>query len=83
MRTGEIDGLKWQYVNFEKRVIMVRETIVEGLTETTKTPESVRDIVMSTVVYQALKAQHAVTGAAGGFVFCNSNRQAFDHRNVT
>ena len=83
LRTGEIDGLKWQYVDFEKRVVMVRETIVEGLVETTKTPESVRDIVMTTVVYQALKAQHAVTGAAGGFVFCNSNGQAFDHHNVT
>jgi len=75
--------MKWQYVDFDKRVIMVRETIVEGQAETTKTPESVRDIVMSTVVYQALKAQHTVTGAAGGFVFCNSNGQALDHRNVT
>ena len=83
LRTGEIDGLKWQYVDFEKRIIMVRETIVEGLVETTKTVESVRDIGMSTVVYQALKAQHGVTGAAGGFVFCNGNGQPFDHRNVT
>ena len=83
LRTGEIDGLMWQYVDFEKKVIMVRETIVEGLVETTKTPESVRDVVMTTVVYQALKAQYAVTGASGGYVFSNSNGQVLDHRNVT
>ena len=26
MRTGEVDGLKWKYVDFERRLILVRET---------------------------------------------------------
>ena len=30
MRTGEIDGLKWKYVDFERRQILIRETIVYG-----------------------------------------------------
>ena len=28
MRTGEIDGLKWKYIDFESRIIKIRETIV-------------------------------------------------------
>lgn len=30
MRTGEIDGLQWKYVDFERRQILVRETVVNG-----------------------------------------------------
>ena len=34
MRTGEIDGLQWKYVDFERRLITVRETVVEGEVDT-------------------------------------------------
>ena len=37
MRTGEVDGLKWQYVDFERREILIRETRVNGQPEYTKT----------------------------------------------
>ena len=30
MRTGEVHGLKWKYVDFERRLILVRETVVDG-----------------------------------------------------
>lgn len=30
MRTGEIDGLKWKYVDFERRHILIRETFTWG-----------------------------------------------------
>jgi integrase len=30
MRTGEVDGLKWKYIDFERRLILVRETVVLG-----------------------------------------------------
>ena len=62
MRTGEIDGLKWQYVDFEHRLILIRETIVGGVEdEETKTRESHRDIQMSELVYQALLRQKVRT----------------------
>ena len=55
MRTGEIDGLKWQYVDFEHRLILIRETVVDGEEEdNTKTLGSQREIQMSQVVYDAL-----------------------------
>ena len=83
MRTGEIDGLQWKYVDFEHRLITVRETVVEGEIDTPKTQSSYRNIQMSTLVYEALKAQHQVTGELGGFVFCSRTGQTLSHRNIT
>jgi integrase len=47
MRPGEIDGLKWQFMDFERRQILVRETWVKGRVEYTKTEGSQREIDMS------------------------------------
>ena len=82
MRTAEIDGLKWAYVDLERRIIAVRETLVNGYNETTKTPESVRDIAMSQPVYDALFEQKNLTGNLGEFVFCSKSGLPLDRRNV-
>jgi integrase len=47
MRTGELHGLQWRYVDFERRQILVRETLVRGQIEYTKTDGSQREIAMS------------------------------------
>jgi len=83
MRTGEADGLKWKYVDFDKRLILVRETIVMGEDEYTKNDSSQRDIQMSQVVYDALKAQEKVTLGKCDYVFCTRNGQPLDNKNVT
>lgn len=83
MRTGEIDGLQWKYVNFENRLILVRETVVGGEEEYTKTDGSQRDIQMSQLVFDALKAQFEATGKLSKFVFCNRLGTPLDHKNVT
>lgn len=62
MRTGEVHGLKWRYVDFERRLIRVRETVVLGEDEYTKTDGSQRDIQMSQPVVEALTKQYEVTG---------------------
>ena len=83
LRTAEIDGLLWKYVDLEKGLIMVRETLVNGYFETTKTPESIRDITMSRPVYEALKAQFKLTGSlSSGLVFCSKEGLPLDRRNV-
>ena len=82
MRTSEIDGLQWKYVDFERRQILIREALVRDELIYTKNDGSFRTIDMSQVVYQALKAQYEVTGDKN-FVFCNSNDTALSHRNVT
>jgi len=83
MRTGEIDGLKWKYVDFKKNLILIRETIVDGEEDTTKNPSSIRDIQMNSVACDALRKQFEVTGNVSEYVFCNKKGKPLDHRNVT
>jgi len=83
MRTGEVDGLKWKNIDFAKREILVRETLINGETEYTKTDGSQREIPMFGQVYEALKTQYAATGNMSQYVFCNQLGQPLDHNNVT
>ena len=83
MRTGEIDGLQWKYVDFDRRQILIRETLVEGRIETPKTPGSIRVIQMSTMVEEALLRQRELTGELSQFVFCNRSGEPLNHNNVT
>lgn len=83
MRSGEINGLQWRYVDFERRQILVRETLVRGEKEYTKTDGSQREVSMSQPVYEALQAQHAITGDLAGFVFCNRKGEPVDLDNFT
>lgn len=83
MRTGEIDGLQWKYVDFERRQILIRETIVKGRLEKPKTAGSAREIHMSKLVYSALKNQKEVTYHKSDFVFCNNEGNPLEHGNIT
>ena len=83
LRTGEVDGLKWKYVDFGKRLIKVRETIVLGNEDYTKNDTSQRDIVMSDAVFEALQAQYQSTASLSAFVFCNAQGNTIEHNNVT
>jgi integrase len=83
MRTGEIDGLKWEFVDFSAREIIIRETLIKGRTEYTKTNGSQREIPMFGPVYEALKKQYAETGNTSEYVFCNRDGHPLDHCNVT
>ena len=83
MRTGEIDGLKWKYVDFARRQILVRETIVAGEEDTTKTEGSQREIQMSQLVFDALTSQAKLTQGRSQYVFCSAEGNPLDHNNVT
>lgn len=82
MRSGEIHGLRWKYIDFDRRLILVRETIVGGEKEYTKTDSSQRDIAMSQLVFDALLAQRKATGAFD-YVFCNRAGEPLDTNNFT
>lgn len=83
MRTGEVDGLKWKFVDFERRLISIRETIVAGREEYTKNDYSQRDIQMSQLVYDALKEMEKATRKISEYVFCNRLGKPLDHKNIT
>jgi integrase len=83
MRTGEAHGLKWKYVDFESRFILVREAFVLGEDDETKTDASRRDIQMSQPVFEALKRQFEATGKLSEYVFCNREGQPLDNKNFS
>lgn len=83
MRTGEAHGLKWKYVDFESRLILVREAFVLGEDDETKTDASRRDIQMSQPVFEALKRQFEATGKLSEYVFCNREGQPLDNKNFS
>ena len=84
MRTGEIHGLKWKYVDFKNRQILIRETLVgDEMEEEGKTDLSIREIFMSDVVFEALVRQREVTGKTSEFVFCNAEGKPLNLNNLT
>lgn len=84
MRTGEIHGLKWKYVDLKNRQILIRETLVgEEMEDEAKTDLSVREIFMSDVVYEALLRQREVTLKRSDFVFCNALGSPLNLNNIT
>ena len=84
MRTGEIHGLKWKYVDFKNRQILIRETLVgEEIEDEGKTDLSIREISMSDAVYDALMRQREVTQKHSEFVFCNTEGKPLNLNNLT
>jgi len=83
MRTGEAHGLKWKYVDFEHRLILIRETFVLGEDDETKTEGSMRDIQVSQPVFEALKRQFEATGKLSAYVFCNREGLPVDNKNFS
>ncbi len=82
MRTGEIDGLKWKYVDFDNRIIKVRESLVKNKQTYTKNDFSQRDIEMSSTVYEALREQYQRSGHLD-YVFVNSRGDHLNYHNVS
>lgn len=83
MRTGEIHGLMHKYLDFDRRQILIRESIVRGERTYTKTDGSQREISMSQPVFEALKRQVAATEGKSEFVFCTRSGKPLDVDDVT
>jgi integrase len=82
LRTGEINGLKWKYVDFEKELILVREVFSDGKNEeNAKTESSLRDIAMMPMVLAALRDQYARRNPDSEYVFCTRDGHPIDAHN--
>jgi len=81
LRSGEVHGLKWKYVDFERRLILVRESFVMGEDEDLKTDCSQRDIHMSQIVFDALKAQRQASDGLVKYVFGNREGKPLNNKN--
>ncbi len=83
MRSGEVHGLRWKCVDFDRGLILVRETYNKNGFEYTKNDHSQRDIRMSSKVREALQRQLVVTGGRGreAVVFSSSKGFPIDEKN--
>lgn len=77
MRTGEVIGLKWEDVNFERNEITVNRTINKGMETTPKTINSIRTIEILPTLKKYLQDQLTLTGKDKSFVFLNANKNNF------
>jgi len=73
MRAGEMAGLKWDNVFFDRKSIKVVETMCYGLEGRPKTNSSYRDIDMLTMMYDALKEKATRTRLRSRYVFLNQD----------
>lgn len=84
MRTGEINGLKWKYVDFERGLILIRETFSAGESEeNAKTETSIRDIPVLPLVREALEAQLEVRHPDSDLVFATRSGNPIDAHNFS
>ncbi len=81
MRTGEVHGLKWKYIDFERRLILVRESIVLNEEDELKTDGSMRDIQMNEMVVEALQAQFKARHPESEYVFSLRSGKPIDNQN--
>lgn len=72
MRTGEILALKWQNINFEKKLIYIDATVGQYEEQATKTLSSTRYVPIFEALIPYLKEQQKRTGL-GNYVFCTRN----------
>jgi integrase len=78
MRAGEMSVLKWKNVDFDRKIIKVVETRVEGEEKRPKTNSSYRDIDMLPMVYDAMKKQELKTRLRSKYVFLNPDDEPIE-----
>ncbi len=72
LRTGEINALEWSHIDLDADLIRVRQSIVKGVIQATKTEGSSRDVPMVPVVRNALLVQRKRQPADTRWVFTAS-----------
>jgi integrase len=84
LRVGEILGLRWEYVDFERKQIHVRQTVYRGTVGTPKTKRSRRSVPMPEYLYNELAAHYRRSEQRDGpeLVFQTRNGTAFSDTNV-
>jgi integrase len=83
MRSGEINGLPWENVDFENRQIRVRAARVRGEQVLPKNEFGDRDIPMSQPVFDAMKRQFKRTGKISTFVFLSARGRPLNTNNFS
>jgi integrase len=85
LRLGELLGLTWADVDFDAGFVRVRKQLGrDGTRVEPKTPQAVRDVVLTRQLASALREHKARSGYSlpGDFVFASQTGTAMSHRNA-
>jgi integrase len=80
MGAGECIGLKWEYIDFNRKTISIREQMVNGeQKQILKTAKSQRIIPIIEALIPYLENQYKLTGKYGSYVFLTSRTNKHYH----
>ena len=82
LRRGELFALRWGAIDFERKLIVVRESVYEGQFGTPKTRSSVRKIAMGEVLQTIFLAQREMNATASDLVFASQRGTALRPENI-
>lgn len=83
LRSCEIHGLYWEHIDFNHRLIRVRQNLVNGVIGEVKTTKSRRDLKMCDTLFDAFKRQEARKIVGCPFVFPSVTGQGLDTHYVS
>lgn len=83
MRSAEINGLLWKHIDFQMNQILVRQSLVRGEIQTTKTDGSEREILMNSPLKSHLESHRKNNPMArlDDFVFMTPRGNPVDGHN--
>ena len=81
-RRGELFALRWSAVDFERKLVHVRESVYEGQFTTPKTRSSVRTIAMCEALEETLRLLRASNAAPSDLVFVSQKETPLRPENV-
>jgi len=87
MRKGEILGLRWRDIDFERHNLSIRHTVQylrgHNISGETKTPSSRRMIALSGYTISVLRKHQTSSNGSEGLVFSTSTGKPISGRNIT
>lgn len=82
LRRGELFALRWGVVDFERKVIRVRESVYEGHFNTQKTRSSIRSIPMGEALEEVFLSLRPKGAAANDLVFASQKGTPLRPENI-
>ncbi|NAZ93410.1 tyrosine-type recombinase/integrase [Vibrio toranzoniae] len=83
MRSCEVHGLHWEHIDFDHRLIRVRQNYVNGEICDVKTPKSRRDLQMCDTLYAAFKRQWNKRQDNSPFVFPSKTGEGLNTKYIS